>query len=477
MRLRSNLTLLRLLPILACAAASPTFAAGCAQHDASTTSGGNAPASSAMGAPNANAQAPSPAASTTGKSGEEDWETESAPREKFEGGAKAFAHVKDALLKGYFSGASPASSAAAAADANALTEDDLYRAAVRGMLEHVDPKMRKWNKLLSPSDLAEMRRDLKGELVGVGVQIKFDQDTGYTDVLGLVPGSPAEKAGIVAGDLIVSVNGKLYKGSALMDVVRDIRGKAGEKVTLTVLRGDKLVSITVTREVLSYDAVSSFITSDGIGYVRIRGFNEKTVPMLKGALTDLGNKGAKALVLDLRDNQGGLFDAAVSSADLLLPQGTGIVTLKKRGQKDETFAAKGSPLLSTLPMAVLVDGQTSSGAELLTAALQEGRHATVVGVRTFGKWTLQSVDDELGNGYAAKYTIGVFQSPSGRSFQGVGLTPDVEVTMDEKAAHKAMEITDPEKRLAADAQLRTAATMIRGRVQQPQQQPRNGGQP
>ena len=289
-------------------------------------------------------------------------------------------------------------------------------------------------------------------------------------MLGLVPGSPAEKAGIVAGDLIVSVNGKLYKGMALIDVVKDIRGKAGDKVTLTVLRGDKLVSIAIMREVLSYDAVSTFSTSDGLGYVRIRSFNEKTVGMLKTALTELGNKGAKALVLDLRDNQGGLFDAAVSSAELLLPPGTGIVTLKKRGQKDETFTAKGAPLLVGLPMAVMVDGQTSSGAELLTAALQEGRHATVVGVRTFGKWSLQSVDDELGNGYAAKYTIGRFQSPAGRSFQGVGLTPDVEVTMDDKAAHKAMTIVDPEKRLAADAQLRTAATMVRAKI-------RNGGQP
>ena len=442
----------------------PAFALGCAQHDPSSTSGGPA-ATSATLAPNV--AAPAPAASNSSTASPSDEDSETAPHEKFEGGAKAFAHVKDALLKSYVVGADGSGTPS---ENSEPSENDLYRAAVQGMLEHVDPKMRKWNKLLSPNDLAEMRSDLKGELVGVGVQIKFDRDTGYTDVLGLVPGSPAEKAGIVAGDLIVSVNGKLYKGMALIEVVKDIRGKAGDKVTLTVLRGDKLVSIAIMREVLSYDAVSTFSTSDGLGYVRIRSFNEKTVAMLKAALTELGNKGAKALVLDLRDNQGGLFDAAVSSAELLLPPGTGIVTLKKRGQKDETFTAKGAPLLVGLPMAVMVDGQTSSGAELLTAALQEGRHATVVGVRTFGKWSLQSVDDELGNGYAAKYTIGRFQSPAGRSFQGVGLTPDVEVTMDDKAAHKAMTIVDPEKRLAADAQLRTAATMVRAKI-------RNGGQP
>lgn len=450
-----------LISLLAGACAMPAFALGCAQHDPSSTSGGP-PATSATLAPNA--AAPAPPASNSSTDGPSDEDSETTPREKFEGGAKAFAHMKDALLKSYFVDGDGSGTR------SEPSENDLYRAAVQGMLEHVDPKMRRWNKLLSPNDLAEMRRDLKGELVGVGVQIKFDRDTGYTDVLGLVPGSPAEKAGIVAGDLIVSVNGKLYKGMALIDVVKDIRGKAGDKVTLTVLRGDKLVSIAIMREVLSYDAVSTFSTADGLGYVRIRSFNEKTVGMLKAALTELGNKGAKALVLDLRDNQGGLFDAAVSSAELLLQPGTGIVTLKKRGQKDEAFTAKGAPLLVGLPMAVMVDGQTSSGAELLTAALQEGRHATVVGVRTFGKWSLQSVDDELGNGYAAKYTIGRFQSPAGRSFQGVGLTPDVEVTMDDKAAHKAMTIVDPEKRLAADAQLRTAATMVRAKIQ-------NGGQP
>ena len=433
----------RLAGVILIALVAYALGVGCAQHDPSASTG---PASTTSAAPVAVSGA---TAETSASSREEDDESEATPRENFTDGAKAFAHVKNALANDYY--------------AAGVSEDDLYRAAVQGMLEHVDPKMHKWNKLLSPNDLAEMRRDLKGELVGVGVQIKFEHDTGYTDVLGLVPGSPAEKAGVVAGDLIVSVNGKLYKGMALTDVVQDIRGMAGEKVTLTVLRGDKLVSIPITRELLSYDAVSSFVTSESVAYVRIRSFNEKTVAMLKAALTDVGNQGAKALVLDLRDNQGGLFDAAVASAEILLPAGTGIVTLKKRGQKDESFAAKGTPMLASLPMAVLVDGQTSSGAELLTAALQEGRHATVVGTRTFGKWSLQKIDDDLGNGYAAKFTTGLFQSPSGRSFQGVGLTPDVEVTMDEKVAHKAMTIVDPEKRLLADAQLRTAATMVRAR--------------
>ena len=117
-----------------------------------------------------------------------------------------------------------------------LTEDDMYRAAARGMLERVDPKMKKWNKLLPPSELAFMRTDMKGELVGVGVQIKFESDTGWSDVLGVIAGSPAEKAGLMGGDKIVSVNGKLYKGMSTRDVVSDIRGKAGDTVTLTIYR-------------------------------------------------------------------------------------------------------------------------------------------------------------------------------------------------------------------------------------------------
>ncbi len=400
---------------------------------APSASGGSATALAAT-------PAPSPSASP-----ESDDNLAPLPTEKFTGGAQAFADAKAALLSTYYEGG--------------ISEDDLYRAAVQGMLEHIEPRMRKWNKLMTPTEVSEIKTDLKGELVGIGVVIKFDADSGYTTVNGIIPGSPAERAGLVQGDTLVSVNGKLYKGRSLRDVVAEIRGKAGASVTLSVLRGDKLMPLTITREVVNYDSATSMVLPDGTGYLHIGRFSEKTAAAVKASLDDLAKKNARALIVDLRGNQGGSFDEAVATAGLLLPPGTPVVSLQKRGEKASPIVAKGQGALATVPLSVLVDGATASGAELLTAALQEGRGAKVVGAKTLGKWSVQTIDD-LPNGYAMKFTVGLFHSPSGRSFEGVGLEPDVPVSMEAKAVERAQDIADPAKRVAADAQLRTAVSLV-----------------
>jgi carboxyl-terminal processing protease len=399
------------------------------------------PATTPMVAPVA--AAPVPAAKA--KAEDEDDEFPANPAEKFTDGARAFASVRETILSQYY--------------ASAITDDDLYRAAVQGMLEHVDPAMHKWNKLLSPGEVTEIRNDLKGEVVGIGVKFAFDPPTGHIDVKGIVAGSPAEKAGIVPGDLIVSVNGKLYKGMTIRDAVADIRGKAGESVVLSVLRDDKLLSVTVRREIVSMEEVMHRVFEPSIGYVSIHAFSTRTVPELRAALDDLAPRQVRAIVVDLRQNAGGSFDEAVSAGEQFLPAGTGIVTLKRREGKEERFVSKGAPLLAGAPIAVLVDHATSSGAELLTAALQEGRHARVVGARTFGKWSVQMIH-ELPNGYAYKLTSSLFASPSGRAFDGVGLTPDVEVDMDREQLEKTWSLADADKRVAGDVQLRTALALL-----------------
>jgi carboxyl-terminal processing protease len=220
-----------------------------------------------------------------------------------------------------------------------------------------------------------------------------------------------------------------------------------------------LITVPIKRELVVYDGVSK-ILFDKVGYVRLNAFSARTVPELKAALEDLSKRGARGLVIDLRDNHGGSFDAAVGATELLLPAGTPIVSVKKRGVPEEKLSAKGAPVMTPAATAVLVNHETSSGGELVTAALQEGLKAHVVGARTFGKWTVQTID-ELPNGYAIKYTMSLFRTPSGKAYEGVGLTPDVEVDMDAKAAEKVQGITDPEKRLAADVQLRTALSLLK----------------
>lgn len=384
--------------------------------------------------------APAPAARPAAAHDEDD----DVPPEKFTGGAKAFADVRAALLKSYY--------------AEGLTEDDLYRAATAGMLEKLEPRLKKYNRLLAPTEHKAVKDDLKGELVGIGIQIELDEKSGYTDVLGALPKSPAEKAGLVAGDKIVTVNGKLYKGMKLVDVVRDIRGPQGEPVKLSVLRDGKLIEISVVRDRIAYDAPLSGVLAGGVGWLRIPSFTEKTPAAVRAALEELEQGGAKALIVDLRHSPGGSFDKAVETAELLLPEGTPIVAVKKRGKAPETISAKGKPVLATVPLAVLVDAMTASGAEFLAAALQEGRQAKLVGTRTTGKWSVQALDD-LPNGYAVKYTVGLFQTPSGKSYEGTGITPDIEVSMGEGVLGRANTMKVDE-RLAVDVQLKTAKELL-----------------
>ena len=368
--------------------------------------------------------------------------------ERFSAGERAFASTRRALLEAYYD--------------DGLTDDDLYRAAVAGMLERVDPSMHKWNKLLSPRDLAEVRSDLHGEIVGVGVQIDFSVETGRATVLAVIPGSPAERAAIHAGDEIIAVDGKLYKGKTAMDMATDIRGAPFAKVTLTMLRGDKLEALALERQPVALDPVVHSALGDGVGYVRIRGFSDKTTPLVGAALDALAQTGTRSLVLDLRGNPGGAFDAAIASAGLFLPAGAPVTLLERRGHKVETIAAKGGAKLAGIPIAVLVDRWTASGGELVAAALAEGRGAQLVGRPTLGKWSVQTID-ELSNGYAIKYTTSLFASPSGKRPSGTGLVPDVDVELDEKEVERACAIAEPEKRLAADVQLRAAVALLRAR--------------
>jgi carboxyl-terminal processing protease len=371
-----------------------------------------------------------------------------APPAPFPSPARNFEAARKALLAGYYR--------------DSLTEEDLYRAAVAGMLERADPAMHAWNELLGPSELAELRLDLKAELVGIGVRIELDSATGAIDVKGTLPGSPAERAGVAPPDKIVTVDGKLYKGLTLRDVVADIRGKAGATVTLRILRGAELVDVPVVREKVAYDAVEGLVVAGDVGYVRIPGFNQKTPESLRVALAGLGAKGVRGLVVDVRANPGGSFDDSVEAAGELVPAGARVGSVSKRGEV-APLEAKTTPMLLDLPVAVLIDHDTASSAELLAASLQELRHGTLVGKATRGKWSVQRLE-ELPNGYAIKFTVGIFMSPSGKSYDGVGIQPDVVVDAPADAVQRALADANPQTRLAGDVQLRTAVAILKARV-------------
>jgi carboxyl-terminal processing protease len=376
--------------------------------------------------------------------------------EPFTGGAQVFRSVMDTLRSKYYR--------------ENISEDELYRAAVAGMLQHLEPQMAAWNKLLPPAEMRELTADLRGEIVGIGVEIKFDPDSGISDVLGIVPGSPAERAGLREGDKLLTVGGKFYRGKTLRDVVADIRGQAGETVRLTVLRGAEVLPFAVRRERVVYDVVATVMLPGEVGYLRIGQFTDGTPGLVSAALQELSGKRAKALVLDLRANQGGLFDKAVATAELFLPKGTPIVKVRRRSEQAQTLYANPKAPPPSIPIVLLVDGGTASGGELVAAALHEGAGAQLFGQKTFGKGSVQEVED-LPNHYGIKYTASLFLLPSGAPLEGVGLTPDVEVMLPvpeggsyERQLSRVQRLPSIEQRLSADVPLRAAVNVVRLRI-------------
>jgi carboxyl-terminal processing protease len=363
------------------------------------------------------------------------------PRDRFPEGERAFREARDLLAREYI---------------DASSEEDLWRAASQGLTEKLAD--RPWDQLLSPTEMAAMRADLHGELVGVGVEIHFDQESGITTVLATLPGSPAEHAGIASGDQILKVDGRTFKGADQHEVVRAMRGRPGDPVRLTVLHGAEVSDKTVRREALVFAPVSDATLPGGAALVSIRSFNEKTAGLLAQTLKRLAAGRVRALVIDLRGDEGGLFDGMLGCANLLVPRGKVIVTKIGRGGHEEAIRSSGEPILP-VPTVVLVDGRTASGAEILAGALGESAGARVVGEKTRGKWNVQKLA-ELSNGWALKFTTGTFKSPAGVLRDGRGLEPQVEVAMDAGQTARAQRIADVTARIAADPGLRAALALL-----------------
>ena len=358
----------------------------------------------------------------------------------FADGEKAFLKARAMLQKSYVD--------------DKVSDDKLWRAATDGLLHGVGNG--KWDKLMSPSELAALKADLAGEMVGLGLHIEADGGPGIVDVLGVVPGSGAERAGMAVGDKILRLDGKALKGLNEGEVARTMRGKAGTSVTLTVLRDAEIVTKTIKRSPFVLDPVISTMLPNSVGLVRIQMISEKTPALLKSALERL--RGMKGLVLDLRNNTGGHYGSMLECACELLPKGALVVSEIHRGGSVVDKRTWTEPQVS-VPIIVLVNAETASGAEILAGALKQ-TGARIVGKRTFGKWNAQAIED-LGNGWGVKFTTMVFRAPSGALPDGRGLDPDVEVEGDVRDVASANTIKDGVKRIAADAQLRVATTLLK----------------
>jgi carboxyl-terminal processing protease len=341
-----------------------------------------------------------------------------------------------------------------------LAGDELDAAAVQGMMTSLNGgKADGPNVLLDARAMAELRGDLKGELVGIGAQIDYDEATGGVAlVLGVLPGSTAAMAGIEPGDRILSVDGKGVRGQPLRQVVAAIRGAEGTNVKVGLLRGSKVIEKTIARKKLAFPSVEQRAEGD-TGLVTIRLFNERTPEELQAALAALATAGVKRLLIDLRGNPGGLFEKSIESAELLVPRGAEIARSVGRGNSVKRYQSRRQPVLTRLPMVVLVDGQTGSSAEVLAEALRTTAGATLVGQKTFGKWRMETLRP-LSGGYTLKFTVAMVQSPAGQNFDGKGLLPDVEVPAGTQPLEHTRRLADMDKRREADPQLKAGLHVL-----------------
>jgi len=303
-----------------------------------------------------------------------------------------------------------------------VTDKKLIESAINGMLSSLDPH----SSYLDAKSFKYMTEQTKGKFGGLGIEVTME--SGVVKVVSPIDGNPAQKAGIKSGDYITAIDGQQVMGMTLDEAVNKMRGKLGTKVKLTIRRpNEKPFDVTLKRDEIKIQSVKNEIKSDDVIYVRISSFNEEVDKMtekaVQKALKKLGNK-AKGLVLDLRNNPGGLLDQAIAVSDLFLEKGE-IVSTRSRNEEDNIkYSAKEGDVLSGLPIVVLINDGSASASEIVAGALQDHKRAVIVGEKSFGKGSVQTLIPLADYG-AMRLTTARYYTPSGRSIQAKGIEPDV----------------------------------------------------
>jgi carboxyl-terminal processing protease len=302
-------------------------------------------------------------------------------------------------------------------------EQKLIQGAIKGMVQSLDPH----SSYLTKEEHQDLLSETKGSFSGIGVEITV-RDNVLT-VVSPIEGTPAYKAGIQAGDKIIKINGKLAADMTLPEAIKSIRGEKGTKVTLTIMRegAEKPLEFTVTRDVIPIRSVRSSLLTPKIAYVRISTFQSKTTNDLSAELEKLENgRKLEGLILDLRNNPGGLLSQAIDVSDLFLESGVIVSTKGRESSQDMKATAHKKKTERNYPMIVLVNGGSASAAEIVAGALQDNKRALILGTKTFGKGSVQTIIP-LGDGSGLRLTTAMYYTPSGRSIQASGIEPDVVV--------------------------------------------------
>ncbi len=307
-----------------------------------------------------------------------------------------------------------------------IDEEAAMEAALQGMLASLDPH----SSYLSPSDFRDMRLQARGEYHGLGVEVTIED--GVVRVVSPIDDTPAARAGIQAGDYFTAINGESIVGLTLNDAVQLMRGEAGTEVTVTVAReGQEPFDVTIARQVINVRAVTARVEGGDIGVIRVSTFNERTGAMLQDAIRAVRRDSGgtlRGVVLDLRNNPGGLLDQAIEVSDAFLDGGEVVSTRGRQPEDVQRYNARRGDDLAGVPIVVLINGASASASEIVAGALQDRGRALVVGTDSFGKGSVQTlIPLQGGRDGALRLTTARYYTPAGRSIQGAGITPDLEV--------------------------------------------------
>ena len=307
-----------------------------------------------------------------------------------------------------------------------MDEEKMTQSAIKGYVAGLGDE---YSEYISPDEMQEYMEDATGKYVGIGVYITTNTQTNQIVILMPIEQSPAEAAGLKAGDVITKVDGTEYTGEQLDEASDKMKGEEGSKVTLTILRGEETFDVEVERKTVQVNHVKAKMLENQIGYIEIDSFDDGTAKEFEEKYRELKNQNLKSLIIDLRNNGGGIVDEAVDIADLMIEKGkTILITKSKNNEEEQTKAEKERTI--TVPVVVLVNEYSASASEILAAALKENDNATLVGQKTYGKGIIQTVYS-MSDGSGLKLTTEEYFTPNHNKIHEVGITPDVEVSLPE----------------------------------------------
>jgi carboxyl-terminal processing protease len=309
-----------------------------------------------------------------------------------------------------------------------VTGDELTEDALRGMLTRLDPH----SDYMDQDQYQQMSAVTRGEFGGIGIELTLEGKV--PEVIAPIDGTPAANAGIEPGDRIVKINGQPTTGMDVEAIVKRLRGAAGSRVTLQIARSDRPpFDVSLTRDVIHVVSVKSALETDRIGYVRITTFTENTAAELAAAIARLKQQAhgrLNGLVVDLRNDPGGLLDSSVDVTGEFIDGGVVVTTRGRNSDDDRVFRAPvAGDLIPGIPIVVLINSATASAAEIVAGALQDDHRATIMGTRSFGKGSVQTIIPLDGGHGALRLTTALYYTPSGRSIQGQGISPDIVVSL------------------------------------------------